>query len=139
MSNYLTKATHNINAANQLCNGNTYFTPVVHCTYYACIQMMIHSILDYNKINEDQLKANSTQGGGGSHLYYINEVKKILAARKEMASLKKFTTLIYDLKETREESDYSNIIIDPKTARKALDNCLEVKSMFVTKFGYKIS
>ena len=129
MSELLLKAKQNYNVANELLQKTKHFAPVVHCSYYMCIQLMIHCIIKEG-LTEDQIKDEIRKKRGASHDYYITETFRILTKKRDNAIGFKFNNHIKELKAFREESDYKNIPIDEKKANQSFQTSLVIKDIF---------
>jgi hypothetical protein len=132
MSFLLNKAKQNISVANDLITGAKYYAPVVHCSYYACIQLIIHVLLQ--NTTEEDLKIKKT--GLASHEYYIKEIIKVLDAKDPLTSTK-FNKSITQLRSFRIQSDYSNIEIKEAQAKKTQELSLDIKNIFIQRLGVK--
>ena len=129
MSFLIIKASHNLTAANQLLNGGLYLAPVVHCSYYACVQLMIENL---NLILGEETVSSNTSGPG-SHEYLIKETLKLL--QNDQTAYVKFNNTIGQLKSFRKNSDYKNIEINRNDANLSLNYALELKAIFRNKFN----
>ena len=130
MSILLTKASHNYRVAQNLVNSGGYSAPSVHCSYYACLQTIIH-ILSLMGVSQEEIDAKTD--GRGSHENLIACIVGYI--RHDPASVKSFTSKIRDLKKYRKESDYENKIVEPERAKLAFEISLELKGFFRNNFN----
>lgn len=112
----------------------TYYCSSVHCSYYSCIQLMMHII--YYKIGYDDQKIRTSfeslgkaERKGGLHGYYINLINIYLKAQKKDAMT--FNKLIFKLKTKRTDADYLDIEINEDHARYARFNAIDVNKILV--------
>ncbi len=133
MSQLLNKSQINFAAAHEL-QKKSYYCSSVHCSYYSCIQLMMHII--YNKIGYDQKKlsdtfqnyrASNTNAKGGLHEFYINLVVAHLNTHRLDA--KTFNKEIFKLKKTRTDADYFDIVIGPDECRFSLQKAEEINKI----------
>lgn len=99
------KSEENTKAA-QLLISNKLYASSVHCSYYACFQLIIHVLLekfDYDHVDE---------GGQGSHNIVLNKFQSYLEISDSRQKAKWFTDDIYDLKRFRNTADYSGEKVD---------------------------
>ncbi|MFA7379744.1 MAG: hypothetical protein WC150_04735 [Bacteroidia bacterium] len=129
MSNLLTKSSENYKVAHALISSGQNLAPSVHCSYYACLQTVIHIL------STSQSSLTLINNGAASHESLINELTKKLGT--DFLAVKEFNK-IRDLKKYRKESDYTNQIISLPTATKAQEISLELKMFFKNKFGVKL-
>ena len=78
MSELKKKSDSNMMSAQYLIDrGN--FAPSIHCSYYSCVQLMLHILRsEYNK-TEDDVVSESQQGSqdeGGFHNWLINFINR---------------------------------------------------------------
>ncbi|WP_343112962.1 hypothetical protein [Mucilaginibacter sp.] len=113
MSILTTKSQINIASAQDLHNKN-YYCSSIHCSYYSCIQNIMHIILfnvgiDNEKLKSDfrDFKKKNPENPGGLHEYYINVTVTYLKSKK--LDVISFNKEIFKLKKTRTEADYLNI------------------------------
>jgi hypothetical protein len=87
----------------------TYYASSVHCSYYSCLQLAKHILLNTYQIKESTFNSYPE----GSHEFIKNEISKRISTelndRKESAN---FNSLFSLLKKIRKEADYSEIQID---------------------------
>lgn len=106
-----TKSDENIKAAELLVEGNMYASSV-HCSYYACFQLMkyvLHAKLNFDYIQQDKLTK-----GKGSHNLLIGTFKKKYRVTDKKAAFK-IATDIDLLKKNRQKADYTPTVICDST------------------------
>jgi len=121
MSQLTNKSDINIAAAYEL-QKQSYYCSSVHCSYYSCMQLIMHILFFKMGYNQKQLaddfysyKKANPQSRGGLHEYYINLVATHLKNSRLDAIL--FNKEMYKLKKTRTDSDYSDLAIGPDESR----------------------
>jgi hypothetical protein len=137
MSELLLKAKQNLDVAHHLLQNKKHFAPVVHCSYYMCIQLMIQGIMA-DGMTEEQIREEINKNKGASHNYYINSIFKKIVAKKDLALATRFNNKIKDLKAFREQSDYMNVSIDEQKAIDSFLTSLEIKDIFRSALNIKI-
>ncbi|MEI6816028.1 MAG: hypothetical protein WCL14_05415 [Bacteroidota bacterium] len=108
MSAILNKSESNSKAALSLKQG-AFYASSIHCSYYSCIQLMLHIMLYKFKLTQDEIDSNADEKGEGSHVYLINffttEIDKV------NANSRNFNTNITTLKRARRKADYKDLEI----------------------------
>jgi hypothetical protein len=138
MSELLLKAKQNLEVAHELLHKSKHFAPVVHCSYYMCIQLMIHCLLKEG-FTEQQIKNEIRERRGASHDYYIDKIFKIIISKKKDSALAaRFNNQIKDLKAFREQSDYGNVEIDKPKANQSFEKSLLIKEIFRSALDVKL-
>lgn len=137
MSELLIKAKQNLDVASDLLLKKKHFAPIVHCSYYMCIQLMIQGILN-DGLTEEEIRNEIRLKKGASHEYYITKIVKSLAIKKDSRMANRFNSRIRDLKAFREQSDYMNVKIDEQKANESFATSLEIKDMFRSALNIQI-
>ena len=122
MSELKSKSSQNITSALILINNNQ-FSSSIHCSYYACVQLMLHILrADFNKSEQDITDESQTgsQDEGGFHNWLINFIRGQFFLRNNV-DCRDFHSFITQLKGKRIKSDYKNKEIKPNEAREAYD------------------
>jgi uncharacterized protein (UPF0332 family) len=115
MGHLKNKSELNLGAA-ELLHQNNYYSSVVHCAYYSCIQFIKHILLYSLKLSETDLyneqKALSSKSFNslGLHEYLINKISTELKNNKK--DWKAFNSSIMQLKKLRVAADYEDTMID---------------------------
>jgi len=133
----LLKSTENINSANLLIT-NGFAASSIHCSYYSCVQMMLHVLRsDLNK-TEEELEILSEKGSRdyhGFHNWLQNVFCEELIRRDKDARIAfDFNTSIGNLKGIRIRSDYRVSGISNKEANKALILAKKINKLIEDKF-----
>lgn len=115
------KSEENIKAAELLIKERLYASSV-HCSYYACFQLIIHVLLE--KFNYDHVD----EGGRGSHNAVLNKFKSCLEKIDSKRRAKWFTDDMYDLKKFRNRADYSDEKIDDIFLKNVDDLCVKISN-----------
>ncbi len=113
-----TKSQNSLEAANEL-HQKTFYNSSVHCSYYSVLQFMLHVLyeeLGGNKQSDDA-EAKS-QGGGGTHVFTINQIKKWLKSKTDRTARESFSNQLYQLKQQRVSADYDEKSFSPKESLK---------------------
>jgi len=106
MSELSDKSKYNFDAAELLMRNHSLYAPSVHCAYYSCIQYMLHII--FNKLPLPyQEKYNQGLQKGSSHKVAIQIIKLALGAKPDKEDYTTFQKKVGELKQHREDSDYS--------------------------------
>jgi len=126
MSNLSNKSEHNLDCAEFL-HGKNRFTPVPHCSYYSCYQLMKHIWL--HKFNKTELDLASeirkdSNSRTGSHEVLINQIFKL--ANKTKYDSRTFMNNALQLKRLRTEADYNDNVIDISKSKVALELSKEI-------------
>ena len=97
------KSDKNLGAAQKLID-NSFFTPSVHCSYYAAFQYMKYVLAQLKTRPVKYDEQEKLVEGGNSHEIIITEIKnRVFVKPKEQ---KKFAESIRSLKRNRVEADY---------------------------------
>jgi uncharacterized protein (UPF0332 family) len=107
----------NLEAAKELIRNNFYASSV-HCSYYACFQLMMFKLVQNLSITYDDLKNRSK--GESSHEYVSNEIMEILTKKSGLTIMQDFKRQYKQLKRFRLDSDYHDILIDSAGSSHAL-------------------
>ena len=108
MSYLKTKSDVNQMAA-ALLQKNSHYASVVHCSYYSCLQLMKHIVINTLGISEQQIETD-LEYKGGSHTYLINKITTYL--QQERKDSRVFSSSITQLRRMRNTADYENIQVD---------------------------
>ncbi len=129
MSVFKDKSLFNIKAADLLLK-NAYFAPSVHCSYYSCVQFILHILFD--KQQKDPVEFESEKRGrkDGTHGHAIF-LMGLQLIKKDYQSYKTFQRLIPELKKLREQSDYKPILINHEMGYDALRKAETINNLLV--------
>ncbi len=121
MSNLLKKSQENEIAAGILVDHGLYSSSV-HCSYYRCVQHMLH-------ICKTMLPHVRDEWSQGSHNDLINKVRDLIKRKDPNASLE-FNNDIQRLKRMRVQADYQTVAFDAQNSREALRTSDGVVKLF---------
>lgn len=111
------KSELNLGAA-ELLHQNTYYSSVVHCAYYSCIQLMKHTWLNAMGRSENDLRNLNNISSQGSHEVLINQIKIFIQSKSQNGRV--FNRDILQLKRLRVIADYEEILIDFKKSNESI-------------------
>jgi len=132
MSYLKQKSEFNLLAAEKLLQHNLYASSV-HCSYYACFQLMKFTLKNIYNIDYEKQSEEISSSKLNSHGYVIGIIKKKIKLNlTDTSEFRYFDRIITDLKMFREESDYHNIQIDSDKGRLALKKANEL-ILLITK------
>lgn len=135
MNHLKSKSDCNINSASSLIT-NSLYASSVHCSYYSCVQLMLHILRsDFGKtdvIIDSESKIGS-KNNRGFHNWLINIIRKEYMQRNPGDS-RLFYSKIGQLKKLRVNADYKNIDVPSATANNALKTAQEINSLLQTNF-----
>lgn len=109
MGHLKNKSELNFGAA-ELLHQYSYFSSVVHCAYYSCIQLMKHTWLNSMGKSENDLRNLNNSSSQGSHEVLINQIKIFVQSKSQNGRV--FNRDILQLKRLRVMADYDEISID---------------------------
>lgn len=106
MSAFREKSKINFSAAATLQKQHSLYDPSIHCSYYACVQEMLHVI--FTKLGKTQEEFNNERyaEGKGTHVWASKLIGTALQ-KKEWKEFKYFQKHFFELKDLREKADYS--------------------------------
>ena len=133
MSVLITKSKENTSAAQLLIDGNHY-TSSVHCSYYSCVQVMIHILLYDYGFTQGTLEIEANAKGSGSHVYAKNYLFKKMKDKNKKAIARDFYKEIGELKNKREKADYEEETISSDLSEEALAQSLRVNKILTNVF-----
>jgi len=125
VSNFLqTKSANNVKASQMLLKQDLN-SPSVHCSYYACVQYMLHILhtkqgMTKESIDKEQREL-SMELSGGFHAWLINKFWALLLGFERGETARLFASYIGELKGLRVKADYENIEISAKKAKQAYE------------------
>lgn len=105
--------------------------PSIHCSYYACLQTLLH-ILSCN-MSKDQI--NEIVNSQNSHIKILHEVtfgKKTVLEEKTKGQI---GSLFGNLKKTRKKADYQGIEILAKHSNKAKEQSEKILSLIKSAYN----
>ena len=133
------KSEENTKLAN-LAIDETYYASSIHCSYYACLQLMKHIQRSDFGMTEQEIKNESRAIKQDSHIFLINffktklSCKQGLSRREQLIISDDFATFMAELKQIRVKADYDNIEIKSNEAKKSLKMSNEIILILKTNF-----
>jgi len=121
MSKLLKKSQENETAAGILIDHGLYSSSV-HCSYYRCVQHMLH-------ISTTMVPQVRDDWSQGSHNDLINKVRDLIRRKDPSASLE-FNNDIQRLKRMRVQADYQTVAFNAQNSREALRTSDSVVKLF---------
>jgi hypothetical protein len=129
------KSDHNLKASGNLLT-KSLCAPSVHCSYYSCIQLMLHilrSDLKKSDLEVDKESEAGSKNEGGFHNWLINLILRELV-KKDFQLSRDFSTFVGQLKGLRVKADYKNVEISPNKAKEGLEFAQHVIEILQQKF-----
>ena len=117
MGHLKNKSELNLGAA-ELLHQYSYYSSVVHCAYYSCIQLMKHTWLNSMGKSDNDLRNLNNSSSQGSHEVLINQIKIFIQSKSQNGRV--FKRDILQLKRLRVNADYDEILIDSKKSNYSL-------------------
>ena len=133
MSNLKQKSTFNYTAAELLIEKSLY-APSVHCSYYACFQLLKYTINEFFGIDYATQARQISSSGQPTHQYVVNFISDELKDLAGFEESRKFKRTIKDLKQFRVESDYQDIEIGSDQGNRAFYKAKEIRSYLSENF-----
>ncbi len=133
MSAFREKSNFNLTAAEVLQKQHSLFDPSIHCAYYACVQELLHIIYAKLKITKEQFESGRRNNRDGTH-GWASKLIEIELARKDTKAFRAFQKDFTELKDLREEADYSEVIAGITQSQKALNLSQSIKHTLVSSF-----
>jgi hypothetical protein len=104
--------------APELLHQYSYYSSVVHCAYYSCIQLMKHTWLNSMGKSDNDLRNLNNSSSQGSHEVLINQIKIFIQSKSQNGRV--FNRDILQLKRLRVNAAYDEILIDSKKSNESL-------------------
>ena len=121
------------NIASELLLKNRLYAPSVHCSYYRCIQYMLHIVFNKLKVDKAEFDAQMKQRKDGTHGHAIFTIGCELI-KKNTDGYKDFQRLVPKLKEYRELSDYKDEVIGQTIGQDAKGKSDSIMNILVKNF-----
>ena len=135
MSALKEKSEQNLKSADLLVL-NKLFSPSVHCSYYSCVQLMLHilrSDLGKSDKDVDDESYKGSKDENGFHNWLQNLISREFFSRHYMLG-RDFNNFIGSLKGTRIKADYKNIEIKEAQAKQAFQYAQKISEILNEKF-----
>jgi hypothetical protein len=137
MSALLEKSTKNIEAAAKLIEAKLDASSV-HCSYYSCVQHMLHIKGEYYNEDSERLLERCKFEQKGSHFVLINEIKDAIRnVSKNASEYQTFSHNIESLKRNRIDADYQNVAIDKSKSGASLAFANKINGILARNFTKK--
>jgi hypothetical protein len=114
----------------------SHYASSVHCSYYSCVQLMLHILGSHFKKTEIDIDNESQLGSkdeGGFHNWLINYIQRQFFLINNKDS-REFYTFIGQLKNQRVRSDYRNVEIKPQKATESKSYAEEIIKLLNKNF-----
>ncbi|WP_337043659.1 hypothetical protein [Emticicia sp. 17c] len=130
MSSFLkTKSDQNIQIAHSiLSTNNGCYASSIHCSYYSCVQLMLHILRSHFGQTDSEVSAESESAKGGLHLWLIKKIAAEYEVSTNKYDARELKQKLHQLKKTRGTSDYENVEITQSTAQRALQQANNINS-----------
>lgn len=135
MSVLKSKSQESIAAAEILLKQN-HANSSIHCSYYSCVQLMLHLLRKHFGKTELAIKSEGIKGAkndNGYHNWLLNSIFKEFV-RLDGTDAAKFNGIIQILKKQRAAADYENRNIEFHNAEKAYSQSLIVHQLIKKNF-----
>ena len=130
MSHLLTKSQENLQAA-QILKNRSLFASSIHCSYYSCVQLMKHTLMQ--KMNKTSDEIDTESNGEGSHQWLIKEIFNILFFDKnDWNTANNFNIGVNELKKLRMKADYKNKLIVASDSQNGIEKANNTNSILNT-------
>lgn len=138
MSNFLKKSKKNYSIAIYLKDERQCFTPVIHCWYYSCIQIISHIFKYVFSESENEITQNARSYKISTHSYLIREITADLHFIDKKDALS-FERKISELKELRNYADYKDELITEKQANDALTYTNQLRKILSKHYDVRLN
>lgn len=125
------KSGFNMDAARLLID-KEYFASSIHCSYYSCIQLAKHVLLNKLGITERALKQKYVRPIGSHNLIREAIINELRVKMNDKFTMTQFNSKFGLIKQLREESDYHEVIIDSKKAEDSIKHSTFINSILKT-------
>lgn len=137
------KSIESSKAAKGLIETHKLYNPSIHCSYYSCVQYMLHVLYAYLRYydlkteeerNKMIKKLIDESAEIGWHNRLIQTILKRFPAKTSSVAQFRFKSWISDLKSLRQESDYFETVFDETRSKEILARSAEVNSLLKESF-----
>ena len=135
MNHLKDKSDENILAADKLIRQNHYASSI-HCSYYACVQLMLHIFRsDLSKTDDEveELMIEAQKNGDNTHVWLLKEIGNTLFFKHPLDS-REFRNKLGMLKGVRVKADYKNKQISKSIASDSYDTANAILLILKTHF-----
>lgn len=129
------KSSENLKAAEFLIEPHRLFAPSIHCSYYACVQLIHHILYTesgaYNLTTTDGKSAqmNKELGrieGEAYHPRLVRAMQRTCLQSAPAPTVLLFSKSLKDLRNLRVDSDYYDVEVDENLSKNALDKSKKI-------------
>jgi hypothetical protein len=117
------KSEENLKLAQKIVTSkNRFYASSIHCSYYSCVQLMLHILrIDLGKSDDDVHKESieGSKNENGFHNWLITIIAREFF-RRNPKKASEFNNRIGELKGVRVKADYQNSLIKEPKAKEAL-------------------
>lgn len=118
MSVLKTKSDENYRSSQILLN-QSFFSSSVHCSYYSCVQIMKHILLQIDNKTENDIYEEQRANDNNLHEYLINYFVNKLRDNNLYSTYRNSIGRLTELKLLRNKADYKEIVISESEAIRA--------------------
>ena len=122
-TNLKTKSDHNLIASDLLLQ-NALPAASIHCSYYACVQLMLHMLYSHFSMNETDIEVDMRHSSKKTmHVWLIKIFFDKISSKPDKRT---FNSKINQLKGLRVKADYENVSISDEDASKSFQYSKEI-------------
>ncbi|RAJ04074.1 HEPN domain-containing protein [Chitinophaga skermanii] len=121
------KANQNLISAKLLIDKHIYCSSV-HCSFYYCLQNLLHVLFTKKKYDKAQFIADTKNNNTGTHLQ-ASKLIGIEIAKVNMEDYKWYQKHFPELKKLREKADYSDEFIAQEEVHEALNKAQSIATL----------
>lgn len=140
MSELLKKSKENLVSADLLLNRHDKWSSSIHCSYYACLQIVLHIIESdlpkYEKFKSNYLAKALPTDDKTLHYLYLRFIQEDLIRDKSTFSFGQvFSSYMFPLKGDRNSSDYTMQEVTKPKAIKCFERATTIVKDLKTVYG----
>jgi len=132
MSGFKEKSSQSSAAADHLIK-SALFSSSVHCSYYSCVQNLLHILFNKLNLDQKQFQSDARNNNKGTHKWAA-DVIGIQIAKKSVKDYKWFQREFGELRALREVADYSEELIGSDSSRDAKRRCSTLNNFLTQTF-----
>jgi hypothetical protein len=129
----LEKSKSNFDAAMHL-KSSGFYCSIVHCSYYSCIQRMLHIKQVFFNESPEDLMNRCEREGKGSHVILTNEIKNALRDKGNYSECQTFNSILGTLKRNRTDADYNDVQILKEKSEASIGFAAKINSILDRNF-----
>lgn len=111
----------------------SYFCSSVHCSYYSCVQLMLHILRSHLNKTDREVDREYKNAKTGLHAWLIGVIFREII-KKNFNDARDFKNTIGVLKQKRVDADYKNIKIEQSDAKMSCDYSVEILKILNNNF-----